>query len=386
MRERSCAEMLCVVLLNCPQLRTFIFQQFADQCGWQDLPLAELDYEIETEQAVGGKRDDLRIVGFDRHDETHTPVLLWTIEIKVQAGIHHSSGETYGEEEEPVEDFAASVTQLENYDRWLEVQNVAADRKAGIVLSIPSHAHHIAELVAAGKLRPRWHCLRWTDLGNWIEQQLETNSLAPNEKVFAEHLLGFLLRYLQDPSEMSDHRIDIEDLALIRAYAQQGKACASRIHSLVSPLRQVFEQSGIWFEKVAHQKALFRPSVRSMVWGYLVPNGKRKPTMELSLCAGIHRDVARVWIEVSPSSPISSQVRNAVADHFEALQKRNPEWTIPDPEESTWRVVNIVKPLAWLLMQEDQAGAVAEFVEGCLEDLKQAGVIEAVQRAGASDA
>ncbi|EAQ78800.1 hypothetical protein [Blastopirellula marina] len=386
MRERSCAEMLCVVLLNCPQLRTAIFEQLAELCGWQGLPLSELHYDIETEQAVGGKRDDLRIVGYENEDQTGAPVLLWTIEIKVQAGIHDSSHESYGEEDQPQAEVAVSVTQLENYDRWLETQAVAADRKAGIVLSIPSHAHQVDDLIQAGKLQPRWHCLRWSDLGRWIEDQLAAETLPPHEKVFAEHLLGFLLKFLQDPSEMNDHRIDIEDLALIRAYAQQGKACASRIHSLVSPLLQVFADSKIAFEKVAHQKALFRPSVRSVVWGYLVANGKRKPVPELCLWAGVHRDRARVWIEVSPNSPISSQVRSAIAERIGPLQARDPDWAIPAPEESAWRVVHISKPLAWLLMEEDQAGALAEFVRVAVEDLKQAGVVDALQLIGATDA
>ncbi|MCC9608313.1 hypothetical protein LOC68_10910 [Blastopirellula sp. JC732] len=386
MRERSCAEMLCVVLLNCPQLRTFLFQQFADQCGWRDLPLAELDYEIETEQAVGGKRDDLRIVGFDRQDETRPPVLLWTIEIKVQAGIHDSSRESYDEEEELGDDFAASVTQLENYDRWLEVQTVAADRKAGIVLAIPSHARHIAELVDAGKLRPRWHCLRWTDLGNWIEQRIDAGSLPLDEKVFAEHLLGFLLRYLQDPTEMSDHRIEIEDLALIRAYAQQGKACAKRIDNLVAPLLNVVGESSISFHgPLQHQRVLFGTSARSTINGVLIPSsGTSDPN--LSLWAGVHKDQARLWISVHPKFPLREQVKSVAGDYLKPLQARNPAWTDIDPEDSTWHVIGISKPLAWILAEEDQAAAIAEFVRGCLEDLTQLGVTEALQLAGASDA
>ncbi|PQO33289.1 hypothetical protein C5Y96_10585 [Blastopirellula marina] len=371
--------MLCSVLLNCPTLRHHIFQQWAALCDWKVLPLDKLVYEIETEQAVGGKRDDLRIVGYRSEDESQTPVLLWTIEIKVQAGIHHSSHESYDEEDEPVEVITESVTQLENYDRWLEAQNVTADRKAGLVLAMPSYTQKVNELIEAGKLKPRWHCLRWTDLGGWIEQQLADKSLPAEEQLLAEHLLGFVLKYLQDPSEMTEHRIDIEDLALIRAYAQQGNACAKRIHNLVSPVLQIFDESGITLFKQTHQKALFRPSVRSVVYGYLKENGKSKPAAELILWAGIHQDQAKVWIEVQPSASISTQVRAVVSDHLEALQSRNPAWQIPAPEESTWRVVHLCKPLAWLLVEDDQPGALAEFVRGGLEDLTVTGVVDAIQ-------
>lgn len=379
MRETRCAEMLCSVLLNCPTLRHHIFQQWAVLCGWQGLPLDQLVYEIETEQAVGGKRDDLRIVGYRSEDESQAPVLLWTIEIKVQAGIHHSSHESYGEEDEPVEVITESVTQLENYDRWLEAQNVAADRKAGLVLAIPSYTQKVDELVQAGKLKPRWHCLRWTDLGGWIEQQLEDKALLAEEQLLAEHLLGFVLKYLQDPSEMPEHRIDIEDLALIRAYAQQGKACANRIHNLVSQALQLYEESGISFGKKAHQKALFRPSVRSVVWAYLMENGKSKPNAELTLWAGVHKDQAMVSIEVNPNASISDEVRKLVSNHLEALQSRNPDWKIPAPEESSWRVVQLCKPLAWLLMEDDQPEAFAAFVRAGLEDLKATSIVTAIQ-------
>lgn len=383
MRETRCAEMLCSVLLNCPSLRHHIFQQWAALCQWEGLPLDQLVYEIETEQAVGGKRDDLRIAGYRSEDESQTPVLLWTIEIKVQAGIHHSSHESYDEGDEPAEAIIESVTQLENYDRWLEAQNVVAHRKAGLVLAIPSYTQKVNELIQAGKLKPRWHCLRWADLGSWIEQQLADKALPAEEQVLAEHLLGFVLKYLQDPSEMTEHRIDIEDLALIRAFALAGKPCENRIDNLVAPLLDVLANSNISFVgSLEHQRVFFRPSARSMVWGWVLPNDGPKPTPDVSIMAGVHKDQARLWLERNPAHASAAQIRKICEDRLERLKEQNNRWEIPELDQSRWKVAVLSKPLSWLLMEQDQAGALAEFVKHGLGDLKESGIVDAIQALG----
>ncbi|MEX1368768.1 MAG: hypothetical protein AB1Z98_36910 [Nannocystaceae bacterium] len=65
-RERECAEMLCGVLDNAPELRTVVMHWLAERA--RTGPLPDIDHHIvriDTEQAIGTKRDDLRITARD---------------------------------------------------------------------------------------------------------------------------------------------------------------------------------------------------------------------------------------------------------------------------------------------------------------------------------
>lgn len=379
MRERRCAELLCAVLLTCRQLRTIIFEKFAEICGWSDLPLAELEYEIETEQAIGSKRDDLRIEGFDPSNDERQPVVLWTVEIKVQAGIHYSSAQNFGDyyKEDHTEEPSAeldkhSVAQLKNYDAWLEHRDVEGDRKAGLVLALPSLAEKVADL----QLKQPWHCLRWSDLGDWIESALDEDAIPESESLIASHLLGFILQHLRDPNEMVK-RIDIDDLALIRAFGVKGKECERRIDNVVAPLVETFDKSGVRFRATKHQRTLYGTHRRSMILGDLIRNDSFSPQPNLRLFAGVCKSDCCIWIEAQPGSPIFEKIKS----HCERLQSAltEPGWEIPTPEQSSWVVLRLSKPLAWLLLEDDQATALAEFVRAAIEDLKRAGIIEALQ-------
>lgn len=387
MRELRCAEMLCAVLLNCPQLRISIFEELASLCGWQGLPLSELEYEIDTEQAIGSKRDDLRIEGYESKGDERLPVLLWTIEIKVQAGIHFSSREEFSETSE---DFAAdeNVTQIENYDSWLRTREVIGDKKAGIVLAIPLLSEKVAKLKAEEKLSQQWHCLRWTDLGHWIESKLEERSIPESEGLVARHLLGFILQHLQDPTEMAEHRINIDDLAMIRAFAVQGRSCEKRIDNLVAPLLQVFEQTGIKFYESTptHQRTLFKSTLRSMVYGHLLGNLKSPPHPSVAIFAGVRQDDARVWIESNPRSSIRGRINAVCEERFDALKARNESWYMPSADESSWKMVIRSKPLAWILVEEDQAAAFTNFITESISDLQGVGIIQALQMLGDENA
>ena len=110
--ERPCAEMLASLLINCPVCRSIICNWLGKYCG-QDVFLSKISrWEIETEQAIGTKRDDLRIRGWIAVGTLERPQLLWTIEIKVAAAFHSSS--PY-EPEEGAD--AEVVNQIVNYDK-----------------------------------------------------------------------------------------------------------------------------------------------------------------------------------------------------------------------------------------------------------------------------
>ncbi len=372
-RETRCTEMLCALLLNCKELKLHLFVQLAKLCGWSDIPFSEMEFDIETEQAVGSKRDDLRIEGFIKSKNERRCILLWTIEIKVQAGIHDSSYEEYGESEN-TELTKKDVPQIENYDRWLQTQKVK--HKAGLVISIPSSEQEVSEL----KLSEPWKCLRWTDLGLWIEEALNSEKLPPDEKMLGKHFLGFVWQHLWDPNEMTENKIGIDDLALIRAFAHPGLNCGKLIDKIVAPLSQVLKESEIKFKpEPKHQPNLFRrDTLRSVIHASLVDNEVVKPAPFLTLMVGIKRDNACVFIESSPASSWKRKTRAICQKKLADLKEKNSNWSLIE-DEGTWKDIELLKPLTWLLVEEDQEAALKEFVRAGIEDLKATGIIEALQ-------
>lgn len=370
-RETQCSEMLCALLLNCETLKLQFFEQFAAMFGWPNVSLAELDYDIETEQAIGSKRDDLRIEGFRVREDKREPVLLWTIEVKVQAGIHDSSYEEYGESSDPLEE-EQFVPQIENYDRWLASQD--APHKGGIVLAIPNLQREVDEL----KTSSQWCCLRWTDLGIWVESAIENDSLPERERTLAEHFLGFVWNRLRDPFEMSKNKLGIDDLALMRAFATHGLECERKVNALVQPMMEAMSHSGISFSNAPKpQTTLFKTYKRSAAFAYLIPEDACKPFHYLSLMVGIHHEDAFVLIESNKTCPWKPRIKRICQEAEAALRERNPDWQFLDT--SGWNDLTLRKGLAWLLIEEDQAAALRTFVQAAIEDLKATGVINALQ-------
>jgi len=81
MRERQCTEMLRAVLVNCPALSDAVYRWLADQFRIQPDVLAGMRWIVETEGAIGAKRDDLRIEGWREADGDEQCFILWTIEV-----------------------------------------------------------------------------------------------------------------------------------------------------------------------------------------------------------------------------------------------------------------------------------------------------------------
>lgn len=371
-RETRCAEMLCALLLNCETLKLQFLEQFAAMFGWDNLPLAELEYDIETEQAIGSKRDDLRIEGYRVNDEDREQVLLWTIEIKVQAGLHQSSYQGY-EDIPPPDEVDDSVPQIENYDRWLTSQSVS--HKGGIVLAIPNLQSEVEELNTANQ----WRCLRWSDLATWVESTLEKGTLPLTEQLFAEHFLGFVWNNLRDSIEMSKDQLGIDDIALIRAFNIKGDACEKKVNRLIESLFVTLKESGITlYSDPKHTKSLFSTMTRSMAHARLLPDEAIKPSPSLSLMVGMKEDDAEVMIESSRGCPWKSQFRKICQERESALKERNPDWEFVG-DDSSWIEISLRKPLTWLLIEEDQSAALQEFVKAGIEDLKAVGLIDALQ-------
>src|SRR5688572_21962141 len=98
-KERECAEMLCALLQNAPGLRLHLLRWLGVQVGFDVEKLDRLRFTIDTEQPIGAKRDDLRIVGLPDAPGEDRPALIWTVEVKVGASFHESAAQLARDEQ-----------------------------------------------------------------------------------------------------------------------------------------------------------------------------------------------------------------------------------------------------------------------------------------------
>jgi len=384
MRERQCAEMLRSVLVSCPILARCVFEWLAQHAGISGITLDQLHWTMETEQSIGSKRDDLRIEAWTTGDEDPRRIVLWTVEIKVAAPLHESSLQLVDTELQTTDhDEPVIVSQLVNYDHWLRDQT--ADHKAGFVLALRDMSAHLP----TGLNQP-WHCFTWTTLALQMEQVLATDDLPKTERPFAEHMLGFIRHRLWDTTDMMNSRLELDDVALLRALAAMGPACSRKLKHLVDQFQQVFEETGVGFLKINCTSSFFD---RSDVVQYSAAASCSSDNSWLSVNAGIVADHVRVWVTVG--NPKAKKTKQAVCsllrDHQTSLRNRNPDWVIADTEgkgnpSRVWGHADaqLAKPLLSVLAQEDWQTPLIDFVRGALDDLKELGILDRLVKIGAT--
>lgn len=366
-RERECTEMLAGVLMNAPTVRTHVLGWMATAMGIGLDILAGMEFDIQTEQSIGAKRDDLRIEGRTVDGDATTPALLWTIEVKVGAFFHDSSLQADEPHEPPHETQDQSeegelVNQITNYDRWLAEQ--PHRHRGGFVLALSDLTSDLPE-----PLTCPWICLTWTSLGMAIKEAL-LDPLPPQEALPAKHLLGFLMTHLWRSSEMPDAQLSFDDVALLRAFEQIGDDCRKKVDRLVDSLVGLFAESGLGHGQVGRKKDIFSsPLIRSMVWRHLFADDCP------DLMAGILGDAMVVWIQISPRHAHKAKIRSAVAGVLDALQKRHPAW---EQGEDDWWDLSISTSMASLLVAENQQATLKDFVSKALADLTAARAIRQI--------
>lgn len=325
--ERPCAEMLCAVLRNAPTLREQIMTWLAKRAGLGVLPAFSSGLRIATEQAIETKRDDLRITATDPEDDGW--VLLWTIEIKVFAGFHHSSAIRALDDGDDSPGPARIVHQLENYDAWLDKQEVR-ESKAGFVLSTDR------ALSLPDGLRCTWTCLTWSELGLEVARALKDDSLPPRDAVLAEHLAGFIRDHLWTYI-ITDNPIRFDDLALLRAHGSYGIQTQERIDSLVERLSPLLQASGLKLGPIKHYRRLFMGHRRSMLWASTNPDAKGDLPW---LMAGVVNNgipQLAVWLETEPRHEKKVEGCAAIREKLDALRERNAQWHAPPAHEGAWQ-------------------------------------------------
>jgi len=367
-RERLCTEMLCAVLANAPTVREAALRWLTKLAGIDYVPLANLDWDFDTERAIGAKRDDLRIEGWRRDESSARPTVLWTIEVKVSAPLHFSSDQTDDDEEAAQAEITVEeieqVSQLVNYDRWLFQQD--AHHRAGFVLAVTDFSAALPD----GLTMP-WHATTWAQLAQIIEGELADDKIAVSERILAEHFAGFVRDHLWSDPQMTSDRIEFDDLAILRAFAIRGAACFRKTNALVASLKDTLASAKLPFVSVTAHHALRGPNTRSAINGKLLPDRKSKP-IPPSLFAGIVGGEARVWLESSPNSPAKQLFSQLCEKYIASLQARNANWIAESSKES-WPDLTLSKRLDFLLAVDDQASAIKNFVTQALDDLEVTG-------------
>ena len=254
------------------------------------------------------------------------------------------------------------MKQLVNYDRWLSHQ--AAQHRAGFVLAV----ENLRWELPAG-LGENWVCITWTDLGRQIEESIAVQSLPPGEMLLARHTLGFIREYLWSEI-MSDERLELEDVALLKAFTKIGVACERKVVDLVRGVETVLANSGIAVDGFRLQERTFRNYTRTVYWGYLQVGVPPKQCGYPTLIAGIVGDEVHVWLESLPSGPAKEPMRRLGRSVEEVLQARTPGWRVMPTDDRGWPDVPVSFPLTKVLAAEDQQATLNAFVGRAMEDLK----------------
>lgn len=374
-RERLCTEMLCALLRNTTTLRDEIFRWLADLSGCPQTLIKDLDWQIETEQAIGSKRDDLRIEGWRLGEDDTEEIVLWTIEVKVAAPLHESGALEFDEDQavaENTEDVAGEVNQLLNYDAWLARQ--PAPRRAGWVLAISD----LSPALPVGLTQP-WHCVTWTQFGRHLDRLLGTTELPVSDRFLARHALGFIRRYLWSEKDMGDSNLELEDVALLRAFTEIGLDCEKKINRLVAGLEEIVNREAVFRGSVRHQTVLFKSSGRSMVYAGFLPDSVCDQRGCVYIMAGVSGGDAAVWIESSPAKAMKGRIRQSVHQVADALRERNPDWGVFNAEDRVWPDLELRMSMVQILAADDQQEALTSFVASAVEDLKAVGLLDMIE-------
>jgi hypothetical protein len=231
------------------------------------------------------------------------------------------------------------------------------------------------------RLKERWAALTWTGVGLQLESLLkEVDSLPAVEDFLARHVAGFIRDFLWSSAEMTDGRLDFDDVALLRAFAYEdrGKACEARVNSLVDSLVPTVNESGVGFGKADRHSGIFGTYNRCCVWRRLTAEGEIYKTP--MLIAGVEGDYLIVWLESRPRYGKKEQIWSVVDKYLKKLRARQSDWSIPEPRSEWWDLM-IETPLTDLLSSANQQEYMQQFVRRALGDLRETGFFAALAEA-----
>jgi hypothetical protein len=377
-KERECAEMLCGCLIHMPLFRVGFLKMLAGRVG-QDVDFDTLDLNFNTEQSVLGKRDDLRIEGYD--SEQGTRRLIWTIELKVGAGFHYSTSledakkGTDGSGENGASGGDVDmVHQVKNYDVWLSSKK-GVHYKAGFVISIWNQKVNMPN---EEELTNLWECLTWYDLGVELRSFLQGKNIPEIERFLGRHLLGFIERSLGG-REM-DNDLQLEDIAFFKSFYQQAEITKERISNLVADVASKFETTGPIGYPPERDEKIFDPhTLCTFAWRI---GGKDYEDQWPCLCSGFtshYPPCIIVYISTKSKHPDKAKIRNFIETQISDLKAKNENWNLVDREYSKYWDLELRAPMEILLGQKDQVEWMRKHFEKAFKDLEEAGIIKGIQ-------
>ena len=286
-------------------------------------------------------------------------MILWTIEIKVQAQVFHESMSLAESEENET---AVVVSQLNNYDKWLEGE--LADHKAGFVLAV----HDMTAQKPSDLVYP-WPCLTWTGLAEQIREALKAEEIPEQEVMLARHVFGFVRDNLWSVNAMVEKRIEFEHVALLRALKDELYSdCQTVIQELLKPVEKMIEESGFDLEKFSCDKNL-TTRVRLAHWATF----KSASGATGWICVGVLKDEFAVWLESPKKRDGKAEIQTACRTALGALQKRDAAWqACPDNQYDL--ILSV--PVTRLMVANDQPKWIKDFVEAAFDDLKSVNVVD----------
>lgn len=374
MRERRCTEMLCGVLQNAPHLRTRILEWAGQRAGGPIRAIAEMEWTFQTEVTIaGGKRLDLLANAHAPEDEGMQAQVMWPFEVKVSSGLHWSTAIEDDDREldgQGVDEETRWVSQLENYDIWLDGQDPSC-RRQGFVLSVSDLSDELPSGLKCG-----WTCLTWADLGRELEKAFSDPELPEHEACLAKHMLGFLRMHLWRNREM----LNANDVSLMRAYDSFGRECEKKVRELVAPLKDVFKEQGFGHGAPYVQKnQLFGTHRRCVVRRKLFSGS------DSEVYAGVAKGSVWVWIETPPRSSQKDVVAAVAKDKIGGLQKLDARWELRLNQSTYWDIGLEFRLEHLLIATEEEATSeiqkkkLRELVVSGLEDLKRVEFAKAVR-------
>jgi hypothetical protein len=362
-KERECAEMLTAVLLNASVARDCLLAWLAKQTDDAHRPWESQDahIDIETEMAIGSKRDDIRITVH----RSESLKILWSVEVKVGARIHESS------ELGAADDSKIMVSQLKNYETGLLAPSRARYPEANIAGFVLS----IRRMELPPGLVGLWHVITWSQIALQLEGILKRLDLPETDAFLVKHMLGFIRQYLWRPEEVGMTNLELDDVVLMKAFGALGNECESKVNALIAPLKDIVAAVLPSKTDVKHQKSLFAATARSVVYGRLLPHDP-SPWIFAGIRTRGARDsagTANVWIETPRKTRVKDLVRSVIPKYISPLQKVDARWAMH--EDGNWWDISKSTPLKYMLVEQDQAAWICHFTEKALRELKDSGLL-----------
>ncbi len=374
-KETLCTGMLCGLLANTEKVRNTILKYMLERNGYG----SEVDFDLhkftfETERHVPYERGDIYglidLVITGKLDKDSDVInLLWIIEAKVGAQV----GKRYIEEEDQEGKIVKLVTtQLGIYQDWYNKQK--NDNSGMFLLAMKNIKKSLSDKYE------KWNMITWTGICEAVEKYCFENEdeISEKEMFLAKHFVGFVKQNLWSDTEMTDMRLDFDDVAFIRAFADFRNNSGAKIKRFMEEisiqLNESDEFKDIFVSRNMTPTGDFMKSSYSYCSGIINKLGIRFYTGFFVNHAEWTDDRIGFFIGIDCDKEVLERVTELITsreNHFSA------GWTIHNNSADS----TLHKYLSFeeILVSENQPSKICEFIKIALCELKESGIIDAIK-------